>query len=254
MSMVSECVDNLTKVSFELSRKCPRINEHVACPLHYLEKKYDGYLPMKNIFEVCQCLVDNRNYRALVCFHIYNEPTADFRLAYIIHYVKEHIGLLNPIVIKSNGYGITKETVGELVELGVMNFVYTVYDISKYEEAKKIREVVLEAYPNIGFKIQKEHLDTRLKIYDNKVTDNDEWSEEYGGVEFGCTAPKTFLNIAATGEVCLCELDWKYTITFGNVKTDKLDVILKKKIDFYNMLVKDKTVVDVCARCMCLYK
>lgn len=248
---ISEALNQLTKVAFELSRRCPLSKEHVACPITYLQKEYDGYLPIELIFKFCEKLKEKNAIKAGIYFHIYNEPTVDARLLYIIHHLKQHIGIENRIQVNSNGWGLDGIIVRDLIREGITNFQLSAYSVEEYERMKIVKNKWLRE--GIGIKLFKQRLDPRLKIYTQDYCSSEKWKKLYHRSQFECTAPRDQFLVAATGDVIACELDWKYYLKCGNLKSDSLGTIFKKKYDLYNKIKADKLSASPCDRCECMY-
>jgi radical SAM protein with 4Fe4S-binding SPASM domain len=214
-----------------------------------LQKEYDGFLSSDVVFKVCEEL-KKADSKAKICFHIYNEPTIDNRLCYFMHYIREHFKMDNGIFIHSNGWSLDEIIVRDLIKLGATYLCISCYTEEEYERNR----IVKDKTQNLGIpiKLLKQRLDGRLKIYTQDICDEDKWESIYK-MPFKCVAPKDLFLVAATGDVVACELDWKYAIKFGNVKTDSMDSICRKKIELYNQLIEDKLSVVPCNRCECMY-
>ena len=239
----------MTKVAFELSRKCPLTLKHPTCPISYLQKEYDGFLASDVVFKLCEELKKAES-NAKICFHIYNEPTIDSRLCWFLHHIREHLKMKNEIFIHSNGWSLDEIIVRDIIKLGATYLCISCYSEDEYERNRIVKDKVQDM--GIPIKLLKQKLDNRLKIYTQEYCTEERWESIYK-MPFKCVAPKDLFLIAATGDVVACELDWKYAIKFGNMKTDSLESICKKKLELYNKLLDNKLSVEPCSRCECMY-
>ena len=241
---VQDSFKKLSVVAFELSTRCTSEELHkTACPIWYLRQQYDGYLDMNLIFKVCINLHPNTT----IYFHIYNEPSVDCRLSYIIHYLREHLHLTNNISLHTNGWGIDDVVIKNLYELGCDEFICSIYSDKDLDYFQKIKNKL--NIPNIKIRLYRQTLDDRLSIYTAQDCSEEDWKNIFG-IDFNCYgALINTLPISATGDIILCEMDSKRTVIFGNLNIDNFENIFKNRINFYNKLSNNKLITEPCRGC-----
>jgi len=234
------------RVYFELSRKCPSIHEHPACPIAELKKEFDGFLDTDIILDFVKQLVKYES-PCDISFHIYNEPTIDCRLLYLIHKIKHHLGFKNKMALRTSGWGLDKHVFKELTDMGLDWIMLDAYNEKSYNEMRAVKNEFQKS--DVAIQIKKLILDNRLTMYQNRVRTLDDWVKD-NDIEFYCIeAIKTF-NVSANGEVNLCEWDWRNTVIFGNLNKDSYETVFRNKIEFFNKTKEGTRFgAEVCAKC-----
>lgn len=249
---VSDYFGIIRAVQLELSHKCPNKEIHTKCPINTLSKEFDGLLPSTVIFDICSRLKVANNEDALIMFHLYNEPTIDCRLCWIIYKIRHLLKLRNPIKLHSSTWGVDLNLIYDLIECGCDMLTFTIPDEPTFSKFKEYRNDVLNRFSGISFKMYMKRHDNRLNLYKGEHlapnAANADWRQV---IPFACTASLSSLIVSCSGEVVLCEYDFLQTIKFGNILKDSYDIIFKRKHELYKELCENhnKNAVDVCSKC-----
>jgi len=169
-----------------------------------------------------------------VYFHVFNEPTIDPRLYWLIKHVVERLpGILPGLV--TNGWYMNEGLAKELFDAGLYQM-----GISGYGRNEMNRLRGLGEWENV--KLYKAFLYGWLI---NPTEGRKSWRS--------CYAPLNDLTIRATGNVGLCCLDYAETVAFGNVNDDPLLTILEREWSrmkgLFDELVHCKRNLRVCQLC-----
>lgn len=173
------------------------------------------------------------DYQGLVLFSIYNEPLCDSRFYDLCKYTKEKCPNCK-IFLNTNGFYLNGKTIQKIEAVGVDYVYISAYSPSEYERFKKLKT-------NLAVSISPMILDDRLDIYSRQQT----------CCKSPCESPYFDLNINSKGDVVLCCLDYKSSITFGNLKNQSLTEIVNssKMFSAYEKLSKSDRCFDICKRC-----
>jgi hypothetical protein len=193
--------------------------------------------------------------------YMYDEPSADCKLSYIIHHIRDHLNINNRIMFDSNGWGLDENTIKMLFEIGLNRIIITGYTDDIYNRFKEIKENLckdstfdrtrlrVRAVDDLNKVMQQDvkvyssfNMDTRLYYY--KDVKGELVKADIS--KFCCVKPETLLCVSATGEVVLCEYDWRGTISFGNLYKDSLESILSNKCKFNTTAYRDSMLPDFC--------
>lgn len=257
---------NVRGCFFEIVNRCPMAGKsdpdpngyalHVKCPATEFLSLLPQALPMEKVFEVCKNLQDAENGKAVLYFHVYNEPTIDSRLGYMIYHIRRVMGMPNTITINSCCWGLDKNVMKDLIELGVTSFKLTMDNEPMYEHWQGIREELGGA--GVAIRCHRAKKDNRLKIYEGEHLYPSELDGEWKPLlkEFRCTAPLSYLIIGATGDVLLCEFDWKRTHVFGNIYKDSWEDIVANKRKVYEISHNQgsREGTEICKKCTTQYR
>jgi len=219
------------RVAFELSNLCNYSKIHIKCPLSLTQEP--KILPASIVYNVLDSL-KRYNFEGEIAFHNYNEPLIDPRLFKFIEYARQ-VCPKSRICICTNGFYFTQTLADELVESGVTNINISVYSKKEMERLSKI-------HLKIAFRLSPICLfDYVIPIYNSPKINN----------KRTCSAPLNEVIISKDGEVVLCCLDWKKVYTFGSLKDQKLEDILKdpKIYYIYQRLKKGDRFLNICSRC-----
>lgn len=182
-------------------------------------------------------------YNGRVSPHFYGEPLLDSRLLELMEYTRQKLPQAY-IVIYTNGDYLTKEMFDLLISKGVDCFLITQHIGVISETLKKTLDSLT---PDLKKKIT-------LQVFNEDTT----LSNRGGLVEpvktermEKCTFPATSMIVDYQGNVVLCCNDYFSRIKFGNLKTEKLIGIWKKK--HYAQLRREissgKFNLDICKKC-----
>lgn len=208
---------------------------HTLCPIS--RYNYMEHLPLKYAEKIIKGLKEIK-YKKELGFHNFSEPTIDPRLYYLMKLARKILPE-NPLVIWTNGKILTSNLVDDFNKIGNIKFVISVYDKETNDKIKSFNCNLVELnYWSEKTKMEENLLD----IYSRSIVD----------IKKKCYAPYRQVIVNHKGEVSLCCYDWKFTVSFGNVKDCSLKEILtsKKMNKAYKELSSGKRVFDVCRRCV----
>lgn len=171
----------------------------------------------------------------------------------------------------TNGWGLDEQTIRMLFDIGLDRIVITGYTDEEYQRFKNIKEKLFsdESFDrtkkilNVRA-VSDEHTQSKMSMVETySVFKLDERLDYYKAGEgqlcnvnisdFSCVKLDTLLCVSATGEVTMCEYDWKQTVSFGNLYKDSLEDIITNKIKFNDRAYKQSILPDVCTRCVHYY-
>lgn len=255
-----ELIKNLSSVAFELSNICPLKDVHSKCPIRFLHSK-NKMMPLNTIFSTLEKL-QRHNAKPIILFHVYNEPSIDCRLLYIIHHIRKHMNIDWRISIHTNGYSFDENVMQEFSDEGVSEVVATLRSKEEFDFWVDIKNKVQNN--KTAIKLITQFFDLRLKLYgddeddhhvelynDKNVITMKRWKEIHGE-DFHCPFIETWLGIDADGDVMLCEYDWKRTKKFGNILVDDIEEIFNRKEEYSKQVNANKEghiPCNVCSFC-----
>lgn len=237
-----EPFDHTHSVSLELSNSCSHAWLHEKCPLHSEMlgpgvNKEPKTLPIAIVRKVLETLGEYE-YNGTLAFHQYNEPLQDPRLFLFLAMAKEMCQYAGPYIV-TNGYNLTPTLAEELLDYGVRKIIVSALDDRVVERRVEVlREWVdserIEVY-------HPRTLDDRLLVYDVPKP----WPDE------PCHAPLSQIIITRDAKVGLCCFDWKRLYTFGDLREEKLDAILRSDEvqQTYEDLSHNKRTRFLCRQC-----
>lgn len=212
------------------NRKCP------YCP-HYWEKRQSKYMPTEMIWKIFNDL-SYFDYSGTVLFAPLSEPLLDTRLPLIVKYARDRLRTAR-IRVLTNGDLLTRAMFESLVSAGVDEFhvsdhfaingnSYVMEDpksaietFHNLEETEKQRFTFLDNNYRRIKRLDKFHNRIGLLPLEGYQSVRDEWGT--------CNFPETCLAINYRGDVLLCCRQWVEGPTFGNVQTEHLGKIWRKK-------------------------
>lgn len=189
-------------VRIQLSNICNMA--HKECPIStYTE---NVHLPIKYVRSVIDNL-ETLGYSGDIGFHIYNEPTIDPRLFYIMKYANEKLPE-SKVVLWTNGKAVTEGLVEDFSEIKNLKYYLSCY-------------AGVDAEPLLSEDSEKTsgELDDRLGWYDRPERSTSRI----------CRAPYSQVTIDYNGNVIICCMDWKSSVVFGNIKNSSLGEILESE-------------------------
>jgi len=232
-------------VALELSNTCQYAWLHKECPLHLemaspFRVKEPRHLPGDLVRHVLDTL-GAHGYKSTISFHQYNELLIDPRLFEFIRYARERCPEAS-IIILSNGGVLSRQLAEELKEAGLSGLWVTLYGSKEDRRAtrERVQRDIMPLFPEMC-NVFTWRLDDRLCIYDREYQDRG-----------NCYAPYNTIVITRDAEWALCCRDWKRTVTFGSLKENTFEELLRLEEPrrVYKALRKgDRTVLDVCRRC-----
>lgn len=223
-------IQQIKRISFELSNICNYAYCHKKCPLHGQKEKIvlPSRIVRETIDEVAQI-----NYDGVFAFHIYSEPLIDPRLFSFIVYAKTKCPKSKTLIL-TNGFYLNQRIADELAELGIWILAVTAYSRSEFNRLSaldvKVPYYVFEA-----------DLVDLKNMYDKTPLDT----------KIPCHAPVGDVSVACTGDIVLCCRDWKRRYRLGNLTRESLYSILNKKetLEVYNSLICGERKLYLCRRC-----
>ncbi len=218
------------QIFFELSNLCNYSRLHGRCPLHH--ERGVRILPLHIIQETIDVLSKHR-FEGTIAFHNYNEPLIDPRLFHLLKYAREKCPK-SEIYIYTNGFYLDQTILDELVAFGLSRIHVSIYSMKELKRIKKI-------YFPISYELEVVGLDDTLEAY----------SKSELNLKKKCFAPLGNVIITRDAEISLCCFDWAHVYTFGNLKEQPLDEILRSDFLYavYKKLSNGERFLDVCKRC-----
>lgn len=242
-----------SSIAIEISEKC---NRHCYfCPNDY-NTQNDTLVPIEQIEKILLQL-KKLNYIGRIEWYIYNEPTRDKRLAYIIKLCKHHLPKCNQMINTNGDYFKSYEDIEALFLAGLNQMQINIYsDKDRYfnnnqklflagiQIAKKRYETINQM---IDVLVENKTVELGLSLYNYignkrtvkvvkrygitpKTNDKDFTVTNRGGnlksdvfntvkepLKKMCTRPFRFLNINFKGDATLCCVDYKGETNMGNV-------------------------------------
>lgn len=223
-------INKINRVSFELSNLCNYSNIHKKCPTSCYKEKV--ILPSSVVYKVIDELA-TVNFDGVIAFHRYNEPLIDPRLFDFIEFANKKLPNAK-ILILTNGFYLTQELLDELNNYNIWCIAVSSYSLKEHGRLIKLKT-------DIPYYVFFSLLDDRECIYDR--------GEKHCNKP--CTAPLSDINIACTGVVNLCCLDWQNRFNFGSLHDLSLTEIInsEKFIKTCENLRNSKRVLAICKRC-----
>lgn len=182
------------------------------------------------------------NFSATLCYHFFNEPLLDKRLAGFVSYARRNLPACIHRIF-TNGDFLTLEKASELIEAGVSEFLITIHDRDEKDLRAKL-EPVAKKHP------------TRLIIQSIR---GGPLSNRGGAIEVPireerttCTSYLENLMIDYQGNVLLCCQDFYRQHKFGNIMHDQITSIWNKPA--FSMLRKELRQgvarLELCKKCL----
>ncbi len=233
-------------VQIELSNICQYAWLHKKCPVHLeMASPFRVKRPRHLSGDLVRHVLDTLgayNYRSGITFQHYNEPLIDPRLFEFIRYAKKQCPKAKITAVSNGGY-LSRQLAEELKEAGLDRIHVTLYGSQKDRDVmhKRVREEIMPLWPQESNVLTWE-LDDRLSIYDRA----------YQTGRGNCYAPLSTIVITRDAEWALCCRDWKRTVTFGSLKENTFEELLRLEEPrrvYEALRVGDRTVLDVCRRC-----
>lgn len=209
-------------ITIGLSNACNQAWLHEKCPLNLgmLEPgviREPQTLPIAIVQSVMNVL-GKYKYGGILAFHLYNEPLQDPRLFLLLWLALDTCPKAE-IQIVTNGYNLTPTLARELIAYGVKKIVVSLTGSENARAVMRKRaEVLQQDVGNVDY--NPDHMmDDRLLIYDVPKADPRE----------PCHAPLSQVVIRHDGMVGLCCFDWKGEHSFGDLRKQSLEAILRSK-------------------------
>lgn len=203
-------------VAFEISNRCVYSHLHDLCPA---DPEADPvFLETQIIMDVLSNL--GNGFSGSMYFSIYNEPLTDPRFFSLLDIARVYCPNAY-INLFTNGWNLNQWMLDELVLKGVRYFHVSAYTTKEYARLSKLK--VSKA--GVTYNAWETTLDNRLGIYHRPENTN----EGIRSLGLGdCHwSPTSYLFINHRADVCLCCWDCFYTITFGNLHTEKIEDIFE---------------------------
>jgi radical SAM protein with 4Fe4S-binding SPASM domain len=233
-SNMSDILNNLTILSFEIGNDCNLKHKHDKCPINhrvYINKDYT-----LSIEKILMCIEEAAllGFKGYIAFHYYNEPLLyKNKIETIIGYAKEYKYLLF-----TNGLLLDRNVNNNPV-LDLFDIVYvTCYDQNYIDFFNDIKN----RYTNV--RILNWDLDDRVEIY----------RSDYNNL-LSCKRPLFELPIDHYGHIHLCCYDWNNQYYIGNVNQKSLkEILISSSYEKVLQMTKQrwlnlKTAPELCKRC-----
>ena len=220
------------RVTLQLSNRCSYSARHPKCPNHLFETPH--FLPLATIKDIIADLREagwgNGKY---IAFHGFNEPGIDPRLYWLVGYLREQLPGICPI-LWTNGWYLDEAIGNELLAAG-MHSIY----VSLYSEKERDRlQPWIDATRGVDGEMK--HLSPRVLTHRSVRN-------------IPCFAPLVDLMVHASGNVGLCCMEYAEDVTFGNLNTERLPVLMEREYPrmkaLYDDLVKRKRTLEFCQTC-----
>ncbi len=189
-------LEDLSRVSFELSNSCCYSYMHKKCPCSMYKEKH--ILSSDIVYSAIDEL-STIDYSGVIAFHRYNEPLIDPRLFQFIEYVNKKIPKAK-ILILTNGFYLTQVILDELSKYHLWCIAVSSYSLKEHERLSGLKT-------HVPYYVFFSVLDDRKSIYERGVLN----------CTLPCFNPLNDFNILSTGEVGLCCLDYENRFTFGSL-------------------------------------
>lgn len=231
---MNDIIKSIKRVSFELSNVCNYAKIHPQCPASKVRRPI--FLSQTKVFRVIYTLFA-WGFKGTIAWYIYNEPTIDPRLMAFVNYTHH---LFNKEIrqrIVTNGAYLDQTLLDELIIAGITYFkidCYTPHDLKRARQLRPKKDIE-------RFKVTKKSLDDRMCLYDLPAKN----------LTIPCFAPYADIQIKCDGRIVLCAIDWKSTVTFGNLENERFEDILRSPamLKTYEKLRIGERTPDVCSRC-----
>lgn len=196
-------------VLVELSNRCPHVHIHKSsCPLS--EAGEPTYLRTDAILRIFDQL-GVWDYDRDVCLSNYNEPCVDPRLFMLMDELHKRVPKVH-MYMWTSSWWMNEYLMHQLREHGLTDL-----RVNGYVESERKRMETWNIPAGMKFTVRNGGHDNRISMYTQS-------KEEYPGRK--CTAPYRELTIHCTGDVGMCCMDWKRSVTFGNLYEKPLLEIL----------------------------
>ncbi|MBT8720404.1 SPASM domain-containing protein [Brachyspira hyodysenteriae] len=226
-------------VSVEISTYCNRKCHY--CP----NKDYDTPKEFMqwNVFEHIIEELKKIDYTGLFCYHRFNEPLFDDRLAEFSKYVSLHLPKATQVLI-SNGDILNIEKAIQLSEAGIDKFVVTVHDKNperNLERLKPVKKILKE----------KMRLQTSNEIYLANRGGAVDIEKEDRKTNFKKCPDIRSLIITKDGDITLCCQDYFKKYVMGNVMEKSILDIWNSYKDIREKLLKYNIAeLPICKVCL----
>jgi 2-deoxy-scyllo-inosamine dehydrogenase (SAM-dependent) len=221
---MTDILKDTTNIAFELSNTCQLACHHKRCPLSLemvspFRVKSPVHLDARIAYNTFDIL-GKYDYSEEISFHQYNEPLIDPRLFFLVHEARKRCPYSKRVIL-TNGLNLSEQLAIELKEVGVTHLWVTRYgsDEDKKATEEYVKNVIVPIFGDDNSGVLPWHkLDGRITIYDPRPT-----------VDYNknCYAPLCTIVITRNADVGLCCYDWRRTVTFGNLKENTLEEILR---------------------------
>lgn len=231
---MNDIVKSIKRISFELSNLCNYAAIHPQCPASKVKRPI--FLSQTIIFRVLYSLV-SQGFNGTIAWYIYNEPTIDPRLIKFIDYTSYLFDKKIKQRIVTNGAYLDQTLLDELITAGITYFKIDCYNPRDLHYARELKpKKKIEK-----FKITRKSLDDRMDLYDLPAKN----------LTIPCYAPYADIQVKCDGRIVLCAIDWKSTVTFGNLNNEPFEDILRSPamLKTYEKLRIGERTLDVCSRC-----
>jgi hypothetical protein len=248
------------RIAFELSNRCVLAEKHLKCPAHLKIHDAVRNLPARAVQGVLEEFRKNvPSFAGFLYFHLYNEPTADPRLMEFVRLASRSLPRAL-IQITTNGWNYDQTIHDELKAAGVRAVRFSVYSRHDYERLAKISANGVR----ITFSTTPKDAAKNPEFW--KADEDAAWRHVlrsdipsvYGDAPISpvigrCLAPYRELCVTSSGDVGLCCMDWKRSVTFGNVLEAGVTIssILHSPPmeNAYLNLREGRRIFPVCRRC-----
>lgn len=231
---MNDIIKKIKRVSFELSNVCNYASIHPKCPASKVKRPV--FLSQTYVLHVLYSLYA-QGYAGTIAWYIYNEPMIDPRLLKFVDYTSHLFDRKIKQRIVTNGAYLDQTLLDEFLIAGVTYFKIDCYTTRDFERSRRL----VGRAETEKFKVTKKSLDDRMNLYDLPQKN----------LTLVCNAPYADVQVKCTGQVSLCAIDWRSTVTFGNLKNDSFDSILKSPVmrKTHEKLLSGDRSIDVCSRC-----
>lgn len=177
--------------------------------------------------------------------HRYNEPLMDKRLPDLMAYARKKLPKVS-IVIFTNGDYLNVDLYKRLTDSGVNKFEITQHSQGLSDGTREVMDY------------RRKYGDDSVTMLCHKFTENKALSNRGGLLSLPkeetrpwCYEPFSELVITPEGDVCLCCCDYFGTVTFGNVREERLiDIWWKPSfLEVKEKVMKGDFELEICQRC-----
>ena len=224
------------RVTVELSNRCNYAAQHGKCPTsRHTDVQITSLELFKDLLFSLSTITWGRD--RTFAFHVYNEPTIDPRLYYLLRRVKYVLPGIKPFIC-TNGWYMDGNLAEELHGAGMDRMCISIYSKAEHDRLKpQVKDLPYVRLHMANLK------DKMLNPGDGP--DPSDYRQ--------CYSPVCDLTIRAPGIVGLCCIDWAREVEFGDLRKDSLRTIIEREggrmMLLWNQLKNRVRSLPVCRRC-----
>jgi hypothetical protein len=227
--------EHTERVTLELSNRCNYAYGHKRCPASLATEPI--ILPAAIVDQVLGTLREY-GFAGRIAFYGYSEPLIDPRLSSFLQAARTACPQ-SDLMVKSNGWYLDQTLLDELADTGLTTCI-----ISAYTDKEMERLSALDG--------------ERFRVWKVRRMGGDKWRERLDNYERDpippkkdCHAPLIDVRVTCKGHVGLCCVDYAHMHTFGDLRKERLEDILRsgRLQAVYEGLTQMDRQLHLCQRC-----